>query len=77
MEKYIQALLLDYCWKIVSALGVKLIFQERFSGQNFAEFAAQGSQCSATHASYITEKGGKIHWLKHLRVRRLEISNIL
>ena len=33
---------------------------------NFTEFAAQGSQCSADHAEYVCDRGGRIVWLSQL-----------
>eukprot|EP00439_Symbiodinium_sp_Y106_P068230 s159_g11.t1 len=33
---------------------------------NFTEFAAQGSQCSANHAEYVRDRGGRIVWLSQL-----------
>ena len=33
---------------------------------NFTEFAAQGSQCSADHAEYVRDRGGRIVWLSQL-----------
>ena len=34
----------------------QLLEDERFSGKNFVEFAAQGNQCSADHVAYIAHK---------------------
>jgi len=34
---------------------------------NFIEFASQGLQCSAEHASWLVKKGGRIIWLDELR----------
>jgi formiminoglutamase len=34
-----------------------------FQGENFIEFAAQGSQCSREHAQYIHSKNGRVLWL--------------
>ncbi len=44
-----------------------LIEDERFNSKNFAEFAAQGNQCSAIHANYVKETGGRIIWLSEIR----------
>ena len=38
-----------------------------FIGSNFAEFAAQGMQCSKIHADYVLEKGGSIDWLGQIQ----------
>ncbi len=43
-----------------------LLEDKRFSGENFIEFAAQGSQCSKEHAQYIQGKGGRILWLDNI-----------
>jgi formiminoglutamase len=48
-----------------------LLIKERFSGVHFAEFACQGSQCSSEHVQYIKSKGGKLLWLKELRVFKI------
>ncbi|PRP81069.1 putative arginase, partial [Planoprotostelium fungivorum] len=45
----------------------QLMEESGLEPQRFVEFAAQGNQCSATHVKYLTEKGGKIHWLSSLR----------
>eukprot|EP01101_Sappina_pedata_P010129 TRINITY_DN6303_c0_g1_i1.p2 TRINITY_DN6303_c0_g1~~TRINITY_DN6303_c0_g1_i1.p2 ORF type:complete len:316 (-),score=121.55 TRINITY_DN6303_c0_g1_i1:1-864(-) len=45
----------------------QLLETQGFKGQNFVEFAAQGTQCSAVHADYITSKGGRIHWLSQIK----------
>ncbi len=46
-----------------------IILAEFKEGQNkFAEFAAQGSQCSVVHANYVKENGGQIFWLNELKV---------
>lgn len=34
---------------------------------SFFEFAAQGAQCGAEHASYVTHNGGHILWLSNIR----------
>ena len=39
-----------------------LLEDARFSGQNFIEFAAQGSQVSREHALYVRDKQGDIIW---------------
>ena len=39
-----------------------LLEDSRFSGSQFIEFAAQGSQVSREHARYVTEKGAQIIW---------------
>ena len=39
-----------------------LLEDSRFSGSQFIEFAAQGSQVSREHADYVKEKGGQIIW---------------
>ena len=39
-----------------------LLEDARFSGSQFIEFAAQGSQVSREHARYVKEKGGQIIW---------------
>lgn len=45
-----------------------LLQDERFDGACLVEFAAQGEQCSAEHAEYVQERGGRIVWLgKDLR----------
>ncbi|MEE9240648.1 MAG: formimidoylglutamase, partial [bacterium] len=41
-----------------------LLEDPRFSGKNFLEFAAQGSQCSREHADYIYGREGHILWLQ-------------
>lgn len=38
----------------------QLLEDERFSGKNFVEFAAQGNQCSADHVAYIAHKARSI-----------------
>eukprot|EP00499_Haloplacidia_sp_CaronLabIsolate_P003518 CAMPEP_0196779476 /NCGR_PEP_ID=MMETSP1104-20130614/6407_1 /TAXON_ID=33652 /ORGANISM="Cafeteria sp., Strain Caron Lab Isolate" /LENGTH=228 /DNA_ID=CAMNT_0042149657 /DNA_START=29 /DNA_END=712 /DNA_ORIENTATION=+ len=47
----------------------RLLEDPRFAalGGTFIEFAAQGSQCAAAHADYVTSKGGRIEWLSGLR----------
>jgi formiminoglutamase len=40
-----------------------LLEDERFDGENFIEFAAQGSQCSLEHAEFVRGKKGRILWL--------------
>jgi len=37
------------------------------NNNKFVEFAAQGSQCSAIHADYVRQKGGKIVWLSEIK----------
>jgi formiminoglutamase len=45
-----------------------LLEQKGFNGKNFVEFAAQGTQCSLTHAKFVTEKHkGQIFWLSQLK----------
>lgn len=39
-----------------------LLEDSRFSGSQFIEFAAQGSQVSREHARYVKDKGGHIIW---------------
>jgi len=60
-----------------------LLEQEGFSGKHFVEFAAQGSQCSLTHANFVKEThGGQIFWLSKLKgtgynVVKEEFNNLL
>jgi len=44
-----------------------LLEDERFDGENFIEFAAQGSQCSKEHAEYVRGKKGRILWLDEVQ----------
>lgn len=44
-----------------------LLEDERFQGENFIEFAAQGSQVSREHAEFVRGKKGRILWLSELR----------
>jgi formiminoglutamase len=44
-----------------------LLEDKRFKGENFIEFAAQGSQCSEEHAKYIQGKNGRILWLDDIQ----------
>ena len=41
----------------------QLLEDPRFRGENFIEFACQGSQCSREHADYVKSKGAHILWL--------------
>lgn len=50
------------------------LLEEGLRGDHFVEFAAQGNQCSAIHAQYVLDQGGKIMWLSSLRVN-LEIGS--
>eukprot|EP00005_Dracoamoeba_jomungandri_P013979 CAMPEP_0174274636 /NCGR_PEP_ID=MMETSP0439-20130205/58699_1 /TAXON_ID=0 /ORGANISM="Stereomyxa ramosa, Strain Chinc5" /LENGTH=297 /DNA_ID=CAMNT_0015366531 /DNA_START=143 /DNA_END=1033 /DNA_ORIENTATION=+ len=43
-----------------------LLEDDRFDGKNFYEFAAQGSQCSQQHYSYICSQGGKVSWFRNV-----------
>ena len=53
--------------KVHSGSPFRLLLEDkRFQGCHFTEFATQGMQCSASHADYITQKGGKIVWLKEV-----------
>lgn len=46
----------------------RLLETPGFLGSNFVEFAAQGTQCSAIHAQFITEQHkGKIYWLSQVQ----------
>ncbi|MFQ5450309.1 MAG: formimidoylglutamase [Nitrospinaceae bacterium] len=45
----------------------QLLEDSRFSGENFIEFASQGSQCSREHADYIRSKKGRILWLNNIQ----------
>jgi formiminoglutamase len=47
----------------------QLLEDPRFAGRNFVEFASQGAQCSAQHAAYVAQSGGRVMWLGHLRQR--------
>jgi len=49
-----------------------LLESEAYKNGNvrFAEFAAQGQQCSLAHVEYLKEKGARIVWLDHMRRRR-------
>lgn len=47
----------------------QLLCDPDFQGQ-FVEFAAQGSQCSKSHADFVREKGGRIVWLRELQERK-------
>ena len=38
-----------------------------FQGSSFAEFACQGSQCSAEHANFARGAGGELHWLSEIQ----------
>lgn len=40
-----------------------LLEDPRFNGENFVEFACQGSQCSKEHAEYVEKKSARILWL--------------
>ncbi len=44
----------------------QLLEDPRFHGENFIEFAAQGSQCGREHADYIRSKQGRILWLSDI-----------
>jgi len=44
-----------------------LLEDGRFDGENFIEFASQGSQCSREHADYVRAKNGRILWLDEVR----------
>ncbi|MBI5427423.1 MAG: formimidoylglutamase [Nitrospinae bacterium] len=44
-----------------------LLEDVRFQGENFIEFASQGSQCSREHAEYVLRKKGRILWLSKLQ----------
>ena len=37
------------------------------AGGSFCEFAVQGNQCSADHAQFVEQHGGKLIWLSQLR----------
>jgi formiminoglutamase len=53
--------------KVHSGSPFRLLLEDsRFNGRNFVEFAAQGNQCSATHADYVSSRGGRIIWLSTL-----------
>lgn len=41
----------------------QLLEDERFKPSRFVEFAAQGMQCSAVHADWLVQRGGRIVWL--------------
>lgn len=47
----------------------QLLTSDEFKAVNgrFIEFAAQGSQCSAAHAKFVTDSGGTIVWLSDVR----------
>jgi len=48
----------------------QLLQSEEFkvgTNNSFAEFAAQGGQCSAVHADYVREQKGSIYWLNKLQ----------
>eukprot|EP00761_Pharyngomonas_kirbyi_P000375 gb/GECH01000375.1/.p1 GENE.gb/GECH01000375.1/~~gb/GECH01000375.1/.p1 ORF type:complete len:306 (+),score=98.05 gb/GECH01000375.1/:1-918(+) len=40
-----------------------LLESDGFNGNKFIEFGAQGSSCSAVHAKYVQDQGGRIFWL--------------
>lgn len=44
-----------------------LLEDERFKGENFIEFAAQGSQCTRDHADYVRRNSGRILWLDEVQ----------
>lgn len=44
-----------------------LLEDNRFKGENFIEFGAQGSQCSEEHAEYVRRKNGRILWLDDIQ----------
>ncbi len=44
-----------------------LLEDERFQGENFIEFAAQGSQCSREHARFVRKNNGCILWHDELQ----------
>jgi formiminoglutamase len=44
-----------------------LLEDDRFNGENFIEFGAQGSQCSQEHAEYVLGKKGRILWLDEIQ----------
>ena len=39
---------------------------ELLDGRRFWEFASQGAQCSAEHARFVIEQGGKLLWLNEI-----------
>jgi len=43
-----------------------LLEDDRFCGEHFIEFAAQGSQCARSHADFVKKKGGRIFWLSEI-----------
>ena len=45
----------------------QLLEDERFEGENFIEFAAQGSQCSREHADFVRGNKGRILWLDEVQ----------
>lgn len=45
----------------------QLLEDERFDGSQFAEFAAQGNQCSNQHAQYLHQKHAQVLWLKDIQ----------
>ncbi|GJL79073.1 MAG: arginase [Nitrospinaceae bacterium] len=45
----------------------QLLDDDRFDGENFIEFGAQGSQCSQEHAGYVRNKKGRILWLDEVQ----------
>jgi formiminoglutamase len=57
--------------QIHSGSPFRMIFDDPHPGFHgkLIEFAAQGAQCSATHAEFVYEKGGEIYWLSQLQSR--------
>lgn len=47
----------------------QLLCDPQFQGR-FVEFAAQGNQCSKSHADFVKEKGGRIVWLRELQLQK-------
>ncbi len=43
-----------------------LLEDARFDGHCFTEFGAQGGQCSAVHADYVRDHGGRIRWFSEI-----------
>ncbi len=50
-----------------------LLEDARFNGENFIEFAAQGSQCSREHSQYVESKNGRILWYGALQSGDTEV----
>lgn len=52
----------------------QLLEDPRFQGENFIEFACQGSQCAQEHADYVKSKGARIFWLDAVKEHGTTLS---